>query len=352
MTQNLALASRLSVAPMMDWTDRHCRYLHRQFSQHALLYTEMITAPALVQGGAVHLLEFDPAEQPVAVQLGGSDPVQLASAARMAEAAGYPEINLNVGCPSDRVQSGCFGAVLMKQPDLVAACVAAMQDAVSVEVTVKCRIGVDDQTPSEVLPRFLETISAAGVRRVAVHARMAWLQGLSPKENRDVPPLDYALVLAMKQAFPHLHLSVNGGIADLSQAEAFLVAGLDGVMIGRAAYHTPTDILQQADARIFGGAQGPTPETVARQMIPYLEQHLSDGGRVHSVTRHMMGLFAGRAGARAWRRHLSLAPSQAGAGPEVIEDALALVAAAAEVFADNASAAEDQPRSSGQAEPA
>lgn len=321
---------------MMDWTDRHCRYLHRLFTRHTLLYTEMITAPALVQGGAIRLLEFDVAEQPVAVQLGGSDPAELASAARLAENAGYAEINLNVGCPSDRVQSGCFGAVLMQRPALVATCVSAMQDAVSAEITVKCRIGVDDQIPVQALPRFLEAISAVGVRRVAIHARMAWLQGLSPKENRDVPPLDYPLVVAMKRAFPHLHISVNGGITDLAQARGFLDAGLDGVMIGRAAYHTPTDVLQYADAEIFGGAPGPAPEEVARQMIPYLERHLLQGGRVNAITRHMLGIFAGRPGARAWRRHLSQTAHLPGAGPSVIEQGLALVEQATQMQVDAA----------------
>lgn len=319
-------AARLSVAPMMDWTDRHCRFLHRQFSRHALLYTEMVTAPALVRGGALHLLDFDPVEHPVAVQLGGSDPVELAQAARLAAAAGYDEINLNVGCPSDRVQSGCFGAVLMKQPELVVDCVAAMAEAVNVAVTVKCRIGVDDQIPAEVLPRFLGLLSDAGVRRITVHARMAWLQGLSPKENRDVPPLDYDLVRAMKRTFPHLHLSVNGGVTSLAQARGFLDAGLDGVMIGRAAYQTPTDLLQRADAEIFGGAPGPSPEDVARAMIPYIDRHLSTGGKVHDVTRHMLGLFSGRPGARSWRRHLSETATLRGAGTEVIEDGLELVA--------------------------
>src|SRR6056297_850252 len=245
-------AARLSTAPMMDWTDRHCRYLHRLMSRRTLLYTEMVTAPALVRGGATHLLAFDPAEHPVAVQLGGSDPAELAEAARVASAQGYDEVNLNVGCPSDRVQSGCFGAVLMETPARVAEIAAAMIAATSVEVTVKCRIGVDEQDPREVLPDFLARIRDAGVRRVAIHARKAWLQGLSPKENRDVPPLDYPLVHRMKRAFPDMHLSINGGITSLDAAQEQLGAGLDGVMIGRAAYHTPCDILLDADRRIFG----------------------------------------------------------------------------------------------------
>ncbi|MBT8474449.1 MAG: tRNA dihydrouridine(20/20a) synthase DusA [Alphaproteobacteria bacterium] len=319
-------AARLSTAPMMDWTDRHCRYLHRLMSRNALLYTEMVTAPALVRGGALHLLRFDAAEHPVALQLGGSDPAELAEAAVLGAEAGYDEINLNIGCPSDRVQSGCFGAVLMEQPDLVAHCVAAMIAACPVEVTVKCRIGVDDQDPQVVLPDFLSRIRDAGVARVAIHARKAWLQGLSPKENRDIPPLDYPLVHRMKEAFPDLHISVNGGITSLDQAEAFLAAGLDGVMIGRAAYHTPSDILLQADRRIFGDTHpARTPRDVARAMLPYIRAHLDEGGGLQSVTRHMLGLFAGQPGARAWRRHLSENAHRPGAGPEVVEEALALV---------------------------
>jgi tRNA-dihydrouridine synthase A len=319
-------AARLSVAPMMDWTDRHCRTLHRLMSRRALLYTEMVTAPALLHGDAETLLRHDPAEHPVAVQLGGSDPDELAAATRIACAAGYDEVNLNVGCPSDRVQSGCFGAVLMKSPDLVADCVRAMIDAASVEVTVKCRIGVDDQDPQEVLPAFLQTMRDAGIRRVAIHARKAWLEGLSPKENRTVPPLDYALVLRMKREFPDLHVSINGGIETLEQAEAFLAQGLDGVMIGRAAYHTPADILLPADARIWGDApSGRTAEDVVRDMLPYIERHLAEGGRLNQVTRHMLGLFAGRPGARAWRRVLSEGAHRPGAGPRLVETALAEV---------------------------
>ncbi len=311
---------------MMDWTDRHCRYLHRLISRETLLYTEMVTAPALVRGGAVHLLEFSPAEHPIALQLGGSDPRELAEAARLGADAGYDEINLNVGCPSDRVQSGTFGAVLMKQPELVAECCAAMIAEVDVEVTVKCRIGVDDQEPREVLPAFLETVAAAGVGRFAIHARKAWLKGLSPKENRDIPPLDYPLVQEMKAAFPQLHLSVNGGIASLEQARGFLAAGLDGVMIGRAAYHQPWDILGQADAAVYG-ATAPLagPDEAVRAMLPYIETHLAAGGRLHQISRHMLGLFAGRPGARQWRRVLSEGASQKGAGPELVLRALSEV---------------------------
>lgn len=318
-------AARLSVAPMMDWTDRHCRMLHRQLSQEALLYTEMVTSAALVRGGALQLLAFSPAEHPVALQLGGSDPAELAQAARLGQEAGYAEINLNIGCPSDRVQSGCFGAVLMERPALVAECVSAMRGSVSVPVTVKCRIGVDNQNPEEVLPDFLSRIVAAGCERVTVHARKAWLHGLSPKENRDIPPLDYPLVRKMKEYFPNLLISINGGITSLEAAQALLDTGLDGVMIGRAAYHTPTDILAGADPLVFGTGQVTPPEEAVRAMLPYIEAHLSAGGRLAQVTRHMLGLFAGRPGARAWRRILSEGAHLPGAGPELVLEALSQV---------------------------
>jgi tRNA-dihydrouridine synthase A len=311
---------------MMDWTDRHCRFLHRQMSAHALLYTEMVTARAVIHGDRDRLLGIDAAEHPVALQLGGSDPAELAEATRIVAGYGYDEINLNVGCPSDRVQSGCFGAVLMERPGVVADCVAAMIAASPVDVTVKCRIGVDDQTPEDVLPVFLETVAAAGVTRFTIHARKAWLTGLSPKENRDVPPLDYALVHAMKRAFPQLHLSINGGIATLDEARAHLAQGMDGVMIGRAAYHTPAEILLTADRDIFAD---PTPprnaEQVALAMLPYIDTHLSQGGRLNQITRHMLGLFAGRPGARGWKRVLSEEAHRDGAGTEVVERALAEV---------------------------
>lgn len=316
-------AARLSVAPMIDWTDRHCRYFHRLVSGNVLLYTEMITTPALVQGNALHLLRFNSEEHPVALQLGGSDPDELAKAARFGEQAGYDEINLNVGCPSDRVQSGRFGAVLMQHPALVAECVAAMQAAVDVEVTVKCRIGVDDQDPETVLPDFLDQIGQAGCARVIIHARKAWLQGLSPKENRDIPPLDYPLVLRMKQQFPELHISINGGITSLDQAQAFLDAGLDGVMIGRAAYHDPATILCAADPVIFGSGTARDPAGIVHQMLPYIATHLSSGGRLTQITRHMLGLFTGRPGARAWRRTLSEGAHKPDAGPELVLQALA-----------------------------
>ncbi len=324
-TQNMKLAenARLSVAPMMDWTDRHCRYLHRLMSRHALLYTEMVTAPAITRGDAAHLLAYHAAEHPVALQLGGSDPAELAEATRIACTYEYDEINLNVGCPSDRVQSGCFGAVLMRQPDLVADCVRAMQDQSAVEVTVKCRIGVDEQDPEEALPRFLEAMVQAGIKRVTVHARKAWLEGLSPKQNRDVPPLDYPLVYRMKSSFPELHLSINGGVASLDEAQLHLSHGMDGVMIGRAAYHTPSDILLNADAQIYGDVPNArTAEDVALEMLPYISSHLSAGGRLNQITRHMLGLFAGRPGARGWKRTLSEEAHRDGAGPEVVLRAL------------------------------
>ncbi|MEX5726670.1 tRNA-dihydrouridine synthase A [Rhodovulum iodosum] len=314
---------------MMDWTDRHCRYFHRLMSAETLLYTEMVTAPALVRGDARHLLAFDPAEHPVAVQLGGSDPQELAQATRIACDEGYDEVNLNVGCPSDRVQSGTFGAVLMKTPGLVADCVAAMREASSVDVTVKCRIGVDEQEPRAVLPGFVETVSAAGVTRFTIHARKAWLQGLSPKENRDIPPLDYALVHEIKRAFPGLHISVNGGVQSLDEARRFLASGLDGVMIGRAAYHSPADILLPADEEIFGRPGRKTARQVAEEMRPYIARHLAAGGRLHNVTRHMLGLFSGRPGARAWRRVLSEGAVAPGAGLDVLDAALAAVPEAA-----------------------
>jgi len=309
---------------MMDWTDRHCRFLHRLLSRHVLLYTEMVTAAAVVHGDAARLLAFDPAEQPVALQLGGSDPEELSKAVRIACEFGFREINLNVGCPSDRVQSGSFGAVLMEQPGLVAEGVAAMIDASSgAEITVKCRIGVDDQEPQKILPEFLQAVSAAGVNSFAIHARKAWLQGLSPKQNRDVPPLDYPLVIAMKHAFPDLNIVINGGISSLDQVEAFLEQGLDGAMIGRTAYHDPCSVLLEADQRVFKVDHKTTARDAVLQMLPYIEAHLQAGGKLNQITRHMLGLFAGQPGARAWRRELSENAHRPGAGPQVVLDALA-----------------------------
>jgi tRNA-dihydrouridine synthase A len=323
-------AHRLSVAPMMDWTDRHCRAFHRVLSRRAVLYTEMVTAAAVIHGDRDRLLGFDPAEQPVVLQLGGSDPGALAQAAAIGAAMGYAEINLNCGCPSDRVQSGCFGAVMMTQIPLAADCVAAMVAAQPRPVTVKCRIGVDDQDPAEVLPRFIAAVAAAGARHVIVHARKAWLQGLSPKENREIPPLDHPLVLAMRAAFPGLMLSINGGVTSLEAAQGFLAQGMDGVMVGRAAYHDPWAILGRADSTLWGATDPcATPWDAAVAMRPHIARHLAQGGRLHAVTRHMLGLFAGRPGARAWRRALSEAGARPGAGMADYDAALGLVAAAA-----------------------
>ncbi len=317
-------AHRLSVAPMMDWTDRHCRMFHRQMTRRAMLYTEMVTAPAIVHGPKARLLDFSAEEHPVALQLGGSDPAELAAAVRIAAPWGYDEVNLNCGCPSDRVQSGCFGAVLMERPALVADCVKAMQDAALVPVTVKCRIGVDDQNPEEALPRFLAAVAGAGVRHVVIHARKAWLQGLSPKENREIPPLDHGLALRMKAQFPDLTISVNGGVTSLDQARALLAQGFDGVMVGRAAYHDPGHVLIGADA-LWGMGPAPARTEVVQAMLPYVEAHLAAGGRLHQVTRHMLGLFHGLPGARGWRQVLSTEASQPGAGVEVLLRALARV---------------------------
>ena len=319
---------RLSVAPMMDWTDRHCRHFHRAMTRRAMLYTEMVTAPAVIHGPRDRLLGFGEAEHPIALQLGGSDPAELALAVRAAVPHGYDEVNLNVGCPSDRVQSGCFGAVLMERPGLVADCVAAMLAESTVPVTVKCRIGVDDQDPEQVLPDFLERVSAAGVRHFIIHARKAWLKGLSPKENREIPPLDYDLVLRMKAAFPHLTICLNGGVTTLAQAKTLLDQGLDGVMIGRAAYHDPASTLIGADALWGDGLRGEEPGrdawAVIDTMRPYIADHLAAGGRLHQITRHMLGLFQGRPGARGYRRVLSES-ARPGAGLEVLDAALAQV---------------------------
>ena len=322
MTTNFSLQkhARLSVAPMMDWTDRHCRYFHRLLSRNALLYTEMVTARAIVHGDQDRLLGYHDAEHPLAVQLGGSEPEFLAKASKVCVDYGYDEINLNCGCPSDRVQSGTFGAVLMAHPELVRDCVSAMQDAApDIPITVKCRIGIDDQDPAEVLPRFLEIVSQAGVRNFTIHARKAWLQGLSPKENRDVPPLDYPLVLEMKAKFPDLWIGINGGITSLEQTEAFLESGLDGVMIGRSAYQSPASILCDADRRIWR-EDNPLgePRDAVDAMLPYLEAELSRGTRLNAMTRHILGLFQGMPGARRWRRLLSENAHKDGAGVEVV----------------------------------
>ena len=298
-------SARFSVAPMMDWTDRHCRYFHRKFTNRSLLYTEMIAAAALVQGKAYHLLDYSKEEHPLALQLGGSDPIQLAEAASIGQSRGYDEINLNVGCPSDRVQSGSFGAILMKNPKLVAACCEAMKNSTSVDITVKCRIGVDDQDPEQILPEFLNHISNTGVNRVIIHARKAILKGLSPKENRDIPPLDYEMVLKMKEKFPNLHISLNGGVTSLRAANILLAKGIDGVMIGRLAYQQPTQILSEVDKNIFDDKVIRSPFDIAKEMRPYLKEHCEKGGKPNQVTRHMIGLFHGLPGAKTWRQYLS-----------------------------------------------
>jgi tRNA-dihydrouridine synthase A len=324
--KGLMPAHRFSVAPMMDWTDRHCRLFHRAFTRRALLYAEMVTADALLHGPADRLLARDPGDGPVAVQLGGAEPEALGRATAIAVAHGFDEVNLNVGCPSDRVQSGCFGAALMLRPERVAECIRAMiGSAGPVPVTVKCRIGVDEQEPCVVLPNFLEILADAGIGRVAIHARKAWLRGLSPKANRTVPPLDHGLVAEMKATFPQLAIVVNGGIADLPSARAFLDRGFDGVMLGRAAYQTPA-ILGEVDRVIFG-APGPdaAPEAAVRAMLPHIERERTRGTPLPAITRHMLGAFAGRPGARAWRRLLSEEARRPGAGPDLVERALTLV---------------------------
>ncbi|HRD29348.1 MAG TPA: tRNA dihydrouridine(20/20a) synthase DusA [Caulobacter sp.] len=320
-------AHRLSIAPMMDWTDRNCRAFHRVLTRRALLYTEMVTTGAVLHGDRDRLLGFDSCEHPVALQLGGSDPADLAAAARIGEDLGYDEINLNVGCPSDRVQSGRFGACLMREPELVADGMAAMKAAVSVPVTVKCRIGVDDQDPEESLFRLVDLSAAAGVTTFVVHARKAWLQGLSPRENRDIPPLDYPLVYRLKRERPALTIVINGGVASLDEALAHLEQ-VDGVMLGRAAYHEP-GILGAVDARIFGEGETVDPFAAVERYRPYVARRLGQGFHLAGMTRHMLGLFHGRPGARAWRRILTVEGSRAGAGLEVLDAALAAVSAAA-----------------------
>ncbi|PTM38677.1 tRNA dihydrouridine(20/20a) synthase DusA [Bosea sp. 124] len=316
---------RFSVAPMMDWTDRHCRVIHRLMSRRARLYTEMVTAQAVIRGDRQRLIGFDAAERPVALQLGGNDPLLLAEAARIGADFGYDELNLNCGCPSDRVQGGAFGACLMREPVLVGDCVAAMKSSVSIPVTVKCRIGVDDQDPEAALDALTASVKAAGVDALIVHARKAWLQGLSPKENREVPPLDYERAYRLKAANPELIVAINGGIRASGEWSAHL-ARLDGVMIGREAYQNP-EILLQVDPLLFGEA---APVTDAFAMLealePHLAAHLEAGGRLHAFTRHLVGLFPGRPGARQFRRHLAEHCVAVGAGIADLRAAIAHVA--------------------------
>jgi tRNA-dihydrouridine synthase A len=318
-------AYRFSIAPMMDWTDRHCRAFHRGLTRRALVYTEMLTSGAVLHGDRERLLGFDAGEHPVALQLGGSDPGDLARAARIGEDLGYDEINLNVGCPSDRVQNGRFGACLMREPALVADCMAAIMDAVDAPATVKCRIGVDDQDPEQSLFALVDACAAAGVRTFVVHARKAWLKGLSPKENRELPPLDYGLVYRLKVERPALTIVINGGVANLDEAEAHL-AHVDGVMLGRAAYHTP-GLLGAADRRLFG-AVGPDvdPWTAVARYRPYIERRRARSVGLPTLVRPILGLFSGQPGARAWRRILTVDSLRPGAGFEVVEAALAAIA--------------------------
>ncbi len=321
-----------SVAPMMDWTDRHCRVFHRVLSRHARLYTEMVTTGAVLHGDRGRVLGFDDREHPVAVQLGGSHPAELAACARICADLGYAEVNLNVGCPSDRVQNGAFGACLMREPALVGECVAAMKAAVSVPVTVKCRLGVDDQPP-EALDALAGSVVAAGVDALLVHARKAWLKGLSPRENRDVPPLDHAIVRALKRQLPRVPIAINGGLASWSAIEEALATGdvqLDGVMVGRAAYGDPA-LLLEVDRRLFGARMPDiTRGEAVEAYLPYVAARLAEGVPLHSMTRHMLGLFNGWPGARAWRRHLATEGVKPGAGLGVIRDAMAYVRAPAE----------------------
>lgn len=306
---------------MMDWTDRHCRFFHRLLSRRARLYTEMVTTAAVLHGQRERLLGFDAAEHPLAVQLGGSEPADLAQSARICAGFGYDEVNLNVGCPSERVQNGAFGACLMREPALVGDCVAAMKAAVAIPVTVKCRIGVDDQDPAEALGALAETVIAAGADALIVHARKAWLKGLSPKDNRHVPPLDYGLVHALKQRFPHIPIAINGGLETLDQMGAQLDF-VDGVMVGRAAYQDPALLL--AVDPLFFGEEAPyaEPEEAILAFIPYIEARLTEGVPLNAMTRHVLGLFNGRPGARAWRRHLSTEAVKPGADARMLRAAL------------------------------
>jgi len=308
---------------MMDWTDRHCRAFHRLMTRHARLYTEMVTAAAIIHGDRARLLAHNASDNPVALQLGGSEPAALAQAAAIGEGFGYDEINLNVGCPSDRVQEGRFGACLMAEPALVAESVAAMRRRVAIPVTVKCRIGIDGQDSEADLQRFVDTVAAAGCATFIVHARKAWLDGLSPKENREVPPLDYERVYRLKASRPELTIVLNGGIADLGAAEQHL-AHVDGVMLGRAAYQTPY-VLAEVDQRFFAStAPVPTRADVIESLIPHVERHLAGGGRLNNVGRHILGLYHGQPRARAFRRHLSERAVKDGAGIDVLREAMAI----------------------------
>jgi tRNA-dihydrouridine synthase A len=320
----MKLDRRFCVAPMMEWTDRHCRFFHRLLTRRALIYTEMLTTGAVLRGDRARLLGFDASEHPVALQVGGSDRQALSASARIGEDFGYDEVNLNVGCPSDRVQEGRFGACLMVEPALVADCVAAMKAAVKIPVTVKCRLGIDEQDPDQALFSFASAVKTAGADALIVHARKAWLKGLSPRENREVPPLDYACVYRLKAAHPDLEIVLNGGVASLEQAQTHL-AHVDGVMMGRAAYQEPWRLLD-VDPVLFGGpAPFASPKEAARALTPYIERELAKGVRLHAITRHVLGLFHAVPGARAFRRHLATEAVKPGAGASVMADALAQV---------------------------
>ncbi|MGJ0535615.1 tRNA dihydrouridine(20/20a) synthase DusA [Methylocystis sp.] len=329
---------RFSVAPMMDWTDRHCRYFHRLLSRRARLYTEMLTTGAVIHGDRARLMAFDPFEQPVAMQLGGAEPAALAKAASIVEKFGYAEVNLNVGCPSDRVQNGAFGACLMREPALVGDCVKAMKDAVSIPVTVKCRIGVDNQE-EHALFALAEACVASGADALFVHARKAWLKGLSPKENRDVPPLDYRLVHRLKHALPDVPIAINGGLTRIAEMQEQLQF-VDGVMIGRAAYHDPA-LLLDVDPHLFGQ---PAPAAdlfeAVDAFLPYVERQLARGERLAAMTRHLLGLFVGMPGARSFRRRLALEAVAPGAGVETLLEAVGEVRAAIARVAEAAKLAE------------
>jgi tRNA-dihydrouridine synthase A len=319
-----ALDHRFCIAPMMEWTDRHCRFFHRLLTRRALIYTEMITTGAVLHGDRGRLLGYDPAEHPVALQLGGSEPAKLAECAGIAADLGYDEVNLNVGCPSDRVQEGRFGACLMAEPALVGDCVAAMKAKVKMPVTVKCRIGIDEQDPEPALEALTGAVEQAGVDALIVHARKAWLDGLSPRENRDIPPLDYDRVYRLKAAHPRLPIVLNGGIVGLEQAASHL-GRVDGIMMGRAAYQEPWRLLA-VDPDLFGeAAPFASPKSAAEALIPYIELELARGARLNAITRHILGLFRGVPGARAFRRHLAIEAVKAGAGAAALRDALALV---------------------------
>lgn len=325
MSKLKTLDRRFSVAPMLDWTNRHCRYVHRQLTRHALLYTEMVTTGAILHGDTQRFLQFHPQEHPVALQLGGSEPDDLAKSAQLAQQYGYDEVNLNVGCPSDRVQNGSFGACLMAEPDLVARCCLAMQQEVDIPVTVKCRIGIDDQDEDADLQRFVEQVAhKGGVSVFVIHARKAWLKGLSPKENREIPPLNYERVYQLKRCFPELEIIINGGITTLDDCVSHL-NHVDGVMVGRTAYQTPY-LLADVDRIIYGDERPPVsrPELV-KQLLPYIDAHIAQGGKLNHVVRHLLGLYHQQPGAKKWRRFLSENGHREGADNNLLKTAMTLV---------------------------